>query len=75
MIASAIQINKTLSILLKELGEECGRTVKLLSRIDVEDLTQEQIAGILTELAVSAVHLNAHTAGLQELINDEIERL
>jgi hypothetical protein len=75
MSTLTIQISETLSVLLKELGEECSRTLKLLSQIEVEDLTHEQLAGILTELAVSAVHLNAHTDGLQELINDEIEKL
>ncbi|MDO9287485.1 MAG: hypothetical protein Q7T83_01705 [Thermodesulfovibrionales bacterium] len=75
MITSAIQISETLNVLLKETGEECGRTLRLLSQIEIEDLTHEQLAGILTELAVSFVHLHAHTGGLQELINDEIERL
>ncbi|MBI4689591.1 MAG: hypothetical protein HY754_04920 [Nitrospirae bacterium] len=75
MNTSVILISETLNILLKELSEECGRTLKLLSQIEIEDLTQEQLAGILTELAVSVVHLNVHTEGLQELINDEIEKL
>lgn len=75
MSAAVIQISETLSVLLKETGEECGRTLKLLSQIEIEDLTHEQLAGILSELAVSFVHLHAHTEGLQELINDEIEGL
>lgn len=75
MNTSVIQINETLRVLLKELGDECSRTLKLLSQVEIEDLTHEQLAGILTELAVSVVHLHTHTDGLQELINDEIERL
>ncbi|HAK87960.1 MAG TPA: hypothetical protein DCP24_02595 [Nitrospiraceae bacterium] len=75
MSTLAIQTSETLGVLLKELGEECSKTLKLLSQIEVEELTHEQLAGILSELAVSAVHLHAHTDGLQDIINDEIEKL
>lgn len=73
--AEKIILNETLSVLLKELAEECQETLKLISQIQIKDLSAEQIASILSELAVSAVHLHAHTDGLQDLINDEIERL
>ncbi|MEW6417480.1 MAG: hypothetical protein AB1480_05085 [Nitrospirota bacterium] len=73
--AEKISLNETLSILLKELAEECQETLKLILQLQVNDLSSEQIASMLSELAVSTVHLHAHTAGLQDLINDEIERL
>ena len=61
--------------LTKELGEVGSRVLKLLSQLEVEGLSTEQAAGILAELGAEVVHLQAHTDGLQELINDEIERL
>ncbi|MFZ6016719.1 MAG: hypothetical protein ACOYU0_03725 [Nitrospirota bacterium] len=70
-----IILNETLSILFKELAKECQEALKLISQLQVKDLSAEQIASILSELAVSAVHLHAHTDGLQDLINEEIERL
>lgn len=73
--AEKTAINETLTILLKELAEECQETFKLILQLQIKDLSAEQIAAILSELAVSAVHLNTHTEGLQDLINDEIERL
>ncbi|MBE0426229.1 MAG: hypothetical protein IBX72_06245 [Nitrospirae bacterium] len=73
--AEKIILNETLSILLKELAEECQEALKLILQLQVKGLSSEQIASILSELAVSTVHLHAHTAGLQDLINDEIERL
>jgi hypothetical protein len=68
-------LNETLAVLLRELVEECQDVLKLYSQLQVKGLSAEQIASILSDLAVSAVHLHAHTAGLQDLINDEIERL
>jgi K+/H+ antiporter YhaU regulatory subunit KhtT len=73
--AEKITLNKTLSVLIKELADECQETLKLVSQLEIKDLSAEQIASILSELAVSAVHLHTHTQGLQDLINDEIERL
>lgn len=73
--AEKITLNGTLSILLRELAEECQETLKLISQLQVKDLSSDQIASILSDLAVSAVHLHTHTEGLQDLINDEIERL
>jgi len=70
-----IVLNETLLALLKELTEECQETLKLISQIQLKDLSPEQTASILSELAVSVVHLHTHTEGLQDLINDEIERV
>ncbi len=68
-------LDERLLILLEELGEECQQTLKLMSQLETKELTPGQLAHILSELAVSIVHLNAHTEGLQDEINDEIERL
>ncbi len=73
--AEPIAINETLYILLQELAKECQDTLKLISQLQNRELSAEQISAILSELAVSTVHLHTHTEGLQDLINDEIERL
>ncbi|MBI4824068.1 MAG: hypothetical protein HY805_07570 [Nitrospirae bacterium] len=73
--AEKITLNETLLVFLKELAEECQETLKLVSQLQLKDLSAEQSASILSELAVSVVHLHAHTEGLQDLINDEIERV
>jgi len=73
--AEKMTLNKTLSVLIKELADECQETLKLVSQLEIKDLSAEQIASILSELAVSAVHLHTHTESFQDLINDEIERL
>lgn len=70
-----IALSRTLLVLLKELSEECQDTLKLISHLEIKDLTAEQVASILSELAVSVTHLHVHTENLQDLINDEIERL
>jgi len=68
-------LSETMTEIAKELGEVGSRVLKLLSQLEVEGLSTEQAAGILAELGAEVVHLHAHTDGLQELINDEIERL
>jgi len=70
-----VELNKPLTVLLKELAEECQETLKLITQLEVKDLSEDQISSILSRLAVSVVHLHAHTEGLQDLINDEVERL
>ena len=68
-------LSETMTKLTKELGEVCSHVQKLLSQLEVEGLSAEQAASILAELGAEVVHLHAHTDGLQELINDEIEKL
>jgi len=68
-------LSETMTEITKELGEVGSHVLKLLSQLEVEGLSNEQAAGILAELGAEVVHLHAHTDGLQELINDEIERL
>jgi len=68
-------LSETMTELTRELGDVCAHVQKLLSQLEVEGLSAEQAASILAELGAEVVHLHAHTDGLQELINDEIEKL
>ena len=68
-------LSENMTTLMAELGEVCAHVQKLLSQLEVEGLSAEQAAGILAELGSEVVHLHAHTDGLQEIINDEIEKL
>lgn len=68
-------LSETMVKLTTELGEVCAHVQKLLSQMEVDGLTAEQAASILAELGAEVVHLHAHTDGLQEIINDELEKL
>ena len=68
-------VSETLMTMLTELGTVCAHVQKLLSQLEVEGLSNEQAAGILAELGAEVAHLQAHTDGFQEVINDEIEKL
>jgi hypothetical protein len=68
-------VSETLATMLTELGVVCAHLQKLLSQLEVEGLSNEQAAGVLAELGAEVAHLQAHTDGLQDIINDEIEKL
>ncbi len=70
-----IVLSETLKALLDELGEECQNILRLLAQLQVNGLRSEQVEDILAELTASIVHLHVHTADLQDVINDELERL
>ena len=65
------KISSRLSILLGELEEELQNTLKLLTQLKMEGLTQDQMESILGELSAAALHLHEHTHGLEELIMEE----
>jgi hypothetical protein len=67
-------IDKTLTTLLEELGEECWNISKLLAQLKMRHLSAEQIEDILAELTGSVVHLHVHTDGLDDLISDQLEK-
>ncbi|PZV07522.1 MAG: hypothetical protein DCF32_07170 [Leptolyngbya sp.] len=57
--ALAIQ-DKTLKVLIRELGDECGRVLDLIHQLQLPGLQDNQKADILAELISSAIHLNIH---------------
>ena len=71
----AIQ-DKTLNVLIRKLGDECGRVLELIHQLQLPELQDSQKADILAELIASAVHLNSHCSeDFQDSLADELERL
>jgi hypothetical protein len=70
-----VVLSKTLTALLGELGDECQTVQRLLAQLQVNGLSAEQVEDILAELTASIVHLHVHTADLQDLISDELDRM
>ena len=70
-----VVLTPTLEILLSELGDECQNLLKLLTSLKKKSLTRNQAETIMVDLSVSITHLQEHTKGLVDLIDDEIERL
>jgi hypothetical protein len=63
-----------LDFLLEELGEECQRTLELVNRLKHKPNGKAGRGEILAELSASIVHLHAHTKGLPDFIDDELDR-
>jgi len=55
---------------LAELGEECARVLLLLQRLAKVQASGGDTSEILGDLSATVVHLNAHTKGLDHLIDD-----
>ncbi len=71
----AIQ-DTTLRVLVRELGDECGRVIELIHQLQLPGLKDSQKADILAELIASAIHLNSHCdETFQGLLSDELEHL
>jgi hypothetical protein len=72
--ALAVQ-DKTLKVLIRELGDECGRVLELINQLQLPELQDSQKADILAELIASAIHLSSHCAeDFQNSLSDELER-
>jgi hypothetical protein len=54
--ALAIQ-DKTLKVLIRELGDECGQVLKLIHQLQLPNLQDNEKADILAELISSVIHL------------------
>jgi len=61
-------IDKTTMVLLTELKDECLRYIKLTDQIELEGLTEDQLANILGELTASTAHLNIHSETVKNII-------
>ncbi|WP_035993658.1 hypothetical protein [Leptolyngbya sp. KIOST-1] len=71
----AIQ-DKTLNVLIQELGDECGRVLELIHQLQLPELQDNQKANILAELIASAIHLNSHCEeDFQNALANELEQL
>jgi exonuclease V gamma subunit len=49
------------AILLKKLGEERQRVLKLLAQLELPGLQEEQVDQLLGELSAAILHLHEHT--------------
>ncbi|NCJ08652.1 hypothetical protein GS597_19500 [Synechococcales cyanobacterium C] len=68
--------DERLRVLIKELGDECGRVLELIHQLQLSGLQDDQKAEILAELAASTIHLHTHCDDdLQTSLADELERL
>ncbi|MGF1522442.1 MAG: hypothetical protein ACFBSF_09005 [Leptolyngbyaceae cyanobacterium] len=68
--------DETLRVLVRELGDECGRVLELIHQLQLPDLQDNQKADILAELAASSIHLHTHCdEDFQTAIADELEQL
>jgi hypothetical protein len=73
--ALAIQ-DKTLKVLIGELGDECGRVLELIRQLQIPELQDSQKANILSELIVSTIHLSSHCEeDFQNALSNELEQL
>jgi len=70
-VGMTVVASRKLSVLLDELEEELQNTLKLLTQLKMEGLTQDQAEGILGELSAAVLHLHEHTRGLEELVMEE----
>ncbi|MBJ7898644.1 MAG: hypothetical protein GC158_01715 [Cyanobacteria bacterium RI_101] len=69
------QLNKTLTVLLAELGEECSNILTLLSQLQLANLSIDQKGDILAQLSSAVAHVHVHTEDLPDLIGDELFQL
>ncbi len=62
MSITSNKLNPTVVTLLGELRDEYLSTVELISRLEAEDLTEDQIEDVLGDLTASIAHLQIHSA-------------
>lgn len=68
--------DKTLRILIAELGIECQRIITLINQLQLPNLSDSQRIEVLAELNASAIHLQTHCGDdFQDLIADELENI
>jgi len=68
--------DKTLRVLVQELGDECGRVLELVHQLQLPGLQDSQKANILADLVACTIHLNTHCdEDFQSAIASELEQL
>lgn len=73
--ALAIQ-DETLKVLIRELGDECGRVLELIHQLQFSGLQDAQKADILAELILSVIHLSNHCSDdIQVYLANDLEDL
>ncbi len=69
-----LRVTNTLSTLLNELDEECLKTIKLVSGLRIEGLTDKQLDEILGELSAAVTHLRIHSEQVEKAIEEELDK-
>lgn len=59
------------AVLIEELEEECQGVLKLLARLEMAGLQDEQVESILGQLSAAVLHLHEHTRDLDVLIDED----
>jgi hypothetical protein len=62
---------QSLEARIAELGEECQRVVKLLTRLELPGLKETQVEAILGELSAAILHLHEHTRRLDTMLDED----
>jgi hypothetical protein len=69
------RLSKTLAVLLDELQEECFKVIKLTEDLKLEDLTDERMENMLGELSASVTHLKVHSEQVEQVIEEELDKI
>lgn len=69
------RLSKTLAVLLDELQEECFKVIKLTEGLKLEDLTDERMENMLGELSASVTHLKVHSEQVEQVIEEELDKI
>jgi hypothetical protein len=67
--------DRTLTVLINELGEECSNVVGLLYQLQLPSLSPDQKSDVLAELLAASIHLHSHCdEDFQGAIAQELEK-
>jgi hypothetical protein len=67
--------DRTLTVLINELGEECSNVLGLLYQLQLPNLSPDQKSDVLAELLAAAIHRHSHCdEDFQGAIAQELEK-
>jgi hypothetical protein len=67
--------DRTLTVLINELGEECSNVLGLLYQLQLPNLSPDQKSDVLAELLAASIHLHSHCdEDFQGAIAQELEK-
>jgi hypothetical protein len=67
--------DRTLTVLINELGEECSNVLGLLYQLQLPSLSPNQKSDVLAELLAASIHLHSHCdEDFQGAIAQELEK-
>jgi hypothetical protein len=67
--------DRSLTVLINELGEECSNVLGLLYQLQLPNLSPDQKSDVLAELLAASIHLHSHCdEDFQGAIAQELEK-